>query len=215
MIKSTRTPAKHPNTVKRNRARRMSPEERKSQLLQTALQAFARKGLANGCHNDIAELAGVSVPTVFHYFPSSDDLVDAVLKEVTRFLIEEFVQVRIVDERQSGAEAIRTMLGNFASAIDKRPDPILIWLHWSTSVQEQYWGDYLEFYREALRVIKVLVLRGVRDGTLHPHLDPDAACRVIYSCANTIATMIFARENPRDVDATIDSVVNGYLRAQR
>ena len=136
-------------TVEKNRARarRMSPVERKSQLLRAALKVSAEKGLGACYHRDLAEMTGVSVPTAFHYFPTSDDLVSSVIDEVTRFLID-FVQVHIVDVEEPGAIAVHDMLIAFADAIDESPDAIKIWLHWSAGIQEQYWKNYLAFCNE-------------------------------------------------------------------
>src|SRR5215510_2353636 len=72
----------------RPRARRLLPTERRAQLLICALRVFARRGLGEARHGEIAKEAGVSVPTVFFYFPTRNELVNAVLDEVERFYIE-------------------------------------------------------------------------------------------------------------------------------
>ena len=55
------------------RAKRMSPEARHEQILNAGISAFAERGLANATHADIAERIGVSIPTIFHYFPSIEN----------------------------------------------------------------------------------------------------------------------------------------------
>ena len=74
-----------PLKTTRFRARRLSPTERRTQLLTCALRVFARRGLGEARHAEIAKEAGVSIPAVFFYFPTRADLVDAVLCEVERF----------------------------------------------------------------------------------------------------------------------------------
>ncbi len=49
--------AKRPRT-------RLSPLKRKQQLMEIALEVFARRGIGRGGHADIAEIAQVSVATV-------------------------------------------------------------------------------------------------------------------------------------------------------
>ena len=198
----------------RARARRMSPAERKSQLLNAALKASAEKGLGACYHRDLAEMTGVSVPTAFHYFPSSEDLVNSVIDEVTRFLLD-FVQVHILDVQEPGAIAVHDMLIAFGDAIDKNPDPIRIWFHWSTGVQEQYWEDYLAFCREVFAAIKLLVERGIEDGSMHPDLDTDCASKIIYNCATLIATTRFGGGTKKEVRRIIGSLVEGYLNGYR
>lgn len=67
--------------VKRPRTR-LSPQKRKLQLMEIALEVFAKRGIGRGGHADIAEIAQVSVATVFNYFPTREDLVDEVLNHV-------------------------------------------------------------------------------------------------------------------------------------
>lgn len=63
---------------------RLSPQKRKLQLMEIALEVFAKRGIGRGGHADIAEIAQVSVATVFNYFPTREDLVDDVLTYVVR-----------------------------------------------------------------------------------------------------------------------------------
>src|SRR5262245_6016768 len=66
------------------RAARMAPEDRRDQLLECAVQVFARRGLGRGGHAEVAEQARVAVATVFAYFKTREDLQVAVLAEVAR-----------------------------------------------------------------------------------------------------------------------------------
>jgi TetR/AcrR family hemagglutinin/protease transcriptional regulator len=208
---SAATPAKQV----RARATRMSPEARRAQLLQCALSIFAEKGLGEANHTDLAEAAGVSVPTTFHYFPTREDLTAVVIGEVTRFLLEDFVESRIATEMEAGSAAIGSMLLAFADAIDTHPDHIRVWLQLSSAVRDGYWQDYLTFYINVLRRIKVLLLRGLRDGSIHPELDVDAASRIIVGCAHMVAHIKFGDGNRDVIEQTINSLVRGYLEGYR
>ncbi|MAZ89991.1 MAG: TetR family transcriptional regulator [Cellvibrionaceae bacterium] len=199
----------------RQRASRMSPEQRRLQLLECALSAFAERGLGEASHSDLAERANVSVPTTFHYFPTRESLTGSVIEEVARFLIEDFVEVRIVRPDGPTAKSVGEMLLAFSEAIDLHPDYIRIWLQWSASVQSPVWTEYVAFEKKALRALKVLLLRGQRDGSLHPELDCDVACRVILSCAHMVAHMKFGKSTREDIERAVDSVVYGYLGGYR
>src|SRR5215472_15790861 len=69
----------------RSRARPREQPERRAALLQNAIRVFARRGLGGARHTEIAREAGVSVPTVFFYFPTREALVHDVLMEVASF----------------------------------------------------------------------------------------------------------------------------------
>jgi len=59
--------------------RRMSKEDRKRQLLRTAIETFGGKGFSGTKTKDIAAAAGVSEAILFRHFPSKEDLYHAIL----------------------------------------------------------------------------------------------------------------------------------------
>nr|WP_243760287.1 TetR/AcrR family transcriptional regulator [Aestuariicella hydrocarbonica] len=193
----------------------MSPEQRQQQLLVCALSAFAEKGFGEASHSDLAERANVSVPTTFHYFPSRECLINAVIGEVTRFLIEDFVEVRILNPAEATSISVGEMLMAFADAIDEKPDYIRIWMQWSSNVQGPAWKEYTEFQRRVLKTLKILLLRGRRDGSLHPKLDCEIASKVILACATMVAHMKFDHSSRQDIQRAVDSIVAGYLEGYR
>jgi len=48
--------------------------QRKAQIVQAALEVFVEKGYYAANVSDVAQKAGVSQGTIYHYFPSKDDL---------------------------------------------------------------------------------------------------------------------------------------------
>ncbi|OCB26404.1 hypothetical protein A5674_19700 [Mycobacterium malmoense] len=69
------------------KARRLEPQQRREQLLDTGAAMFAAKPYEGVCVHDIAERAGVSRATLYHYFSSKRDLYVAILERASsRFL---------------------------------------------------------------------------------------------------------------------------------
>lgn len=61
--------------------RRLTPEERRKQILQAAIQYFAEVGFDGGTR-DLARRLGVTQPLIYRYFPSKEDLIRQVYEEV-------------------------------------------------------------------------------------------------------------------------------------
>jgi len=61
---------------------RLPASARREQLLDVALQVFARQGYHVASMNDVAEAAGVTKPVVYQHFDSKRDLYLALLAEV-------------------------------------------------------------------------------------------------------------------------------------
>ncbi len=69
----------------------MHPDARRELILAAALRVYARRGLGDTRHSDVAKEAALAVSTTFHYFPTKPALLTAVLNEVARFLLKDVV----------------------------------------------------------------------------------------------------------------------------
>ena len=64
----------------RIRARRMAPEERRDQILDSAVRLIVTNGHSSCTLEQVAAEAGVSKPLIYKYFPRREDLLKAVLE---------------------------------------------------------------------------------------------------------------------------------------
>ena len=135
----------HKNT---QRAAQMVPDERRQQLLSTAIQVFATKGIDGARHGDVARAAGVSIPTVHAYFKTRNDLVSAVLDAVKNYIIDDtispFTSGPTFDERmlRSGRHLMDTVPAN--------SDYFKIWVMWNAYFGDPFREQYLQFEEEAV-----------------------------------------------------------------
>ena len=61
--------------------RRLTPQDRRRQILDAAIQYFAEVGFDGGTR-DLASRLGVTQPLIYRYFPSKEDLIRQVYEEV-------------------------------------------------------------------------------------------------------------------------------------
>jgi AcrR family transcriptional regulator len=90
------------------RYRRLKPQQRREQLLDTAAAMFAEKPYEDVLVEDIAARAGVSRATMYHYFPSKRDLYVAILKRARgRFLarLDPDPQLPLAEQLAAGLRA--------------------------------------------------------------------------------------------------------------
>ncbi|WP_204733592.1 TetR/AcrR family transcriptional regulator [Hydrogenophaga laconesensis] len=71
------SPEKAPATI----TRRLSAEDRRSQIVEKAIQHFTRHGFG-GSTRELARELGVTQPLLYRYFPSKEALIDRVYDEV-------------------------------------------------------------------------------------------------------------------------------------
>jgi TetR/AcrR family hemagglutinin/protease transcriptional regulator len=192
----------------------MSPAARREQLVQAALRTFALLGIGEASHTALAAEAGVAVPTTFHYFPSRQALTDAVLEEVSRFLIEDLLESN-TDESVSAPQSIEAILLAFCDSIDTNPDYARVWLQWSVSIRSDLWQSYLVFYNRATSGIRRILERGIGESSITNDLDIDDAARVIVGLAHMVAHMKFSGSSRARVVRTVHSLAQGYMGDNR
>src|SRR6266508_2826717 len=67
--------------VNEGRAMRADAQRNRERILQAAETVFAERG-ASASTEDVAELAGVAIGTVFRHFPTKKDLLQAIMKNL-------------------------------------------------------------------------------------------------------------------------------------
>lgn len=192
------------------RRRRMNPDDRRAQLLDCGIQVFARLGIGRASHAEIARASGVSVATVFNYFPSRENLVSQVLE-----YIDNYLSALVENTEQSGLgapEALFSLMRAFAGAAETHTDIIRVWLEWSTSIRDDTWPKYLELQERVIDRLQKLILRGKADGTVGADVDPEDAARIAVGDAHMVALMQFAHRPAGDMDRFLHHLVESVLK---
>lgn len=190
----------------------MHPDARRELILAAALRVYARRGLGDTRHSDVAKDAELAVPTVFHYFPTKTELLGAVLGEVARFLLLDVLAAHAESEDQAPV-VIERILMTFCDAMDSHPDHIRVWLEWSVSVRDEAWEAFKDFYRDSVGRMEKLVRRGQREGSVEAALRTRDAARVIVGLAHMIVQMKLSGSPRREIVHTVHSLVKGYLES--
>lgn len=161
------------------RRTRLSPEARREQLMQCAIEVFSKRGLGRAGHAEIAELAQVSVATVFNYFSSREQLVDNVLIQIEDFF-SHMVRKNFIDitgqennstqSSKSAHQAIHDYLADFVDAAINNPQFTYIWLEWSSSIREDTWPRYLTLLDSNIAIISNKIAPAIASGEINTYL---------------------------------------------
>ncbi len=142
--------------------RRLPPAERKAQLLETALEVFARRGFGRAGHAEIAEAAGVAVSTVFLYFKTSEALVEAVLEEVGRLYLA--VAMEIHAQEKPCRQILLEHRHAFHESLVTHPHHARLALGWSTAMREELWPSHIAFTEKLVENHVRTIRRGQEEG---------------------------------------------------
>lgn len=195
--------------VERERAARLDPGTRRALLLEAAVRVFAERGLRAARHAEVAEAGGVSVSAVFFYFPTRAALVEAVTDEVDHLL------VRVVTDALVGdipVPAALMRLGRaFAGSVDSHPHHARVWLDWSTAFGDDAWPRYRTLQKKLVRLMADTLVRGQREGTVDPDVDPEGEALLLIGGGYIVVQMKITRRAGADVDRFLRTLVRSTV----
>ncbi|PKF51452.1 TetR/AcrR family transcriptional regulator [Enterovibrio nigricans] len=157
---------------------RLSPQQRKEQLLKFAMEVFSKRGIGRAGHADIADMAHVSVATVFNYFPTREELVDVVLSEAES-AFKNLILSNIHDDKNAHASLLRISDALIDAALDDK-EWLKVWFEWSTSIREDIWPNYVNARKELLtRISSLFEAQGSERPMEHARMF-DGICYILY-----------------------------------
>lgn len=122
-ISKSCSPRKRKRLERRKTPIQSRSEETVEMILSAAIQVFETYGYAAGTTNRIAERAGVSIGTVYQYFPSKEAIAVLLLErhlEETRRKLHEWI-AHTVEEKHSLHDALREYVGGMLLMHSARP----------------------------------------------------------------------------------------------
>lgn len=187
---------------------RMDRESRQRQLLDCAIRAFAERGNARAGHADVARIARVSVATVFEYFPTRAELLDAVLTETELFLHTVMAQGQ---GKSSAIGAVMDIFHAFEACVDERPYHMRVWLDWSTSIREDVWPQYIAVQERIIDAFEATIDAGRARGEIDRRVVAEDAARFVVGQAHMVVLMRFARVDRARVIRFMDHMIQTTL----
>ena len=176
------------------RRTRLSPEARRSQLMECAIEVFSRRGIGRAGHAEIAEQAKVSVATVFNYFNTREELVDEVLAEIERFVSQMLSQA--YGDQGSIFDKIQRHVRLSVDAAYDQPDYAGIWLEWSSSVREEVWPRYTRLLDQCLELIASELQTAMDAGEITSVLSAQDLARSLTGFGYVMMQMINQPQRP-------------------
>ncbi len=189
----------------------MDPMGRQRQLLSIAMQLCSQEGIANTNHAKVAEAAGVSTPTVFLYFPTRLDLLNAVLDKVEQYLLE--LVDRSSESKNNSNEKLIAIVRAYSDAIDNDSAYARIFLNWGAAATDQTWQKFLLFQDRLLEKFERIVKDGKKSGEVGETVNPVWAAHLICGAGTIIAQMKFRGLAAAEIEGFFNALVRASLKS--
>jgi len=166
-------------------ARSAAQEERRRQILDAAVRAFAKKGYHACRVSDIAEEAGVAYGLVYHYFESKDAVLESIFREMWGMMVAAINAVEQLDD--SPREQLRKACAIVLRTWRDYPDVVRVLVREVARSGEQLQRE-VEEIAHAFTALQRIVERGQEQGVFRTDLAPQLAAWIIYGSLEEILT---------------------------
>jgi AcrR family transcriptional regulator len=197
------------------------PDARMQELLDAALQVFARKGYRTARLDDVAEAAGVTKGAIYHYFDTKEALLLGVIQHYEALAFGR-AEEALRDDRLPAATRIRSLVRKvFAGRGEDTSHELLTLLvrgvaHEVPRVHDRWLRDGPA---RLWTLIQELVEEGKARGEFRPDADGEVGARLLVS--GLMLQLMWQRHAPTvpglalDFDRLIDSGVELFLASLR
>jgi AcrR family transcriptional regulator len=152
--------------IQKPNSRQAQAEERRLQILETALSVFAAKGFKGTAIKDIAEAADISMGLMYHYFASKEDLLKATVDHYS--FIKQARQILTDTRDRPMSEVFNDLAKGFMQLLDDKADLVKIFLQeiGSNETVRETWSNLVH---EGVSLVKQYIDSQVICGKLRNH----------------------------------------------
>ena len=185
-------------------------EEKRRQILDAAVRAFARKGYHACRVGEIAEEAGVAYGLVYHYFGSKEEVLETIFRETWAQML---ARVREVQEEGGPAgEQVRKVTALLLRTWRRDPDLVRVLVREVARSPEQL-PRHIDEIGHAYEALQGIVSNGQETGEFRSDLDPQLVATIFYGALEEVLTGWVMGQLP-DTDEDIaqaEQVVTGLI----
>jgi AcrR family transcriptional regulator len=154
-------------------------EERRTQILQAAMQVFAERGFHRARMDDIAHASGLSKGALYLYYKSKDAIIAALMRSL--FTIELRGTRALLDAPDPVAERLIAITRMFTSELERMSVALPVLLEfYAVAARQRAVRQFLsEMFAEYQDILRAFVQQGIDRGELRPADPGDVAVTLI------------------------------------
>ena len=198
-----------PEKIRRPTWRDEKAEERRQQLIDTALEVFARKGFDKTSVRELAAAAGVAQGLMYHYFKSKDKLLEAVVERHS--FLPQLKALLATLQNEQAAKVLKAVGRQFYELLGQKESLMNIFFHETQShpIVPRIWRGIMN---EGISLFQNYLDERVKAGELKVHnTDVTARClayTIVLLRAGGVAFHQRTRPEPF-IDQMVDNMLDG------
>jgi TetR/AcrR family transcriptional regulator, cholesterol catabolism regulator len=143
-------------------------EIRRNQILDAATKVFVRQGFQHARMDDIVEESGLSKGTLYWYFKSKEDIINAILRRLFTGELENLEN--LLEAEGTVSERLIQLTSDRVSGMKRMSNLVPIIFEFYAVAVHQQWvqqfiGNYFEHFR---KLLETLIQQGIDSGEFRP-----------------------------------------------
>ena len=200
-------PAKHDSNAQ------STADIRRSQIVEGACEVISRKGYAEASVREIADAAGVSIPSLYQYVKSKEDILFLITEGCMQRLFDEFNET--IGAALSADAKIEKAIADYLAYISDNRRYINLVYRETRSLSPENRERIFNIERALMKEWEGIVRNGIRSGAFR-RVDPAVASNILYFACSVWALRHWAlgdygEEKVRDV--LIDLMLDGLRKS--
>lgn len=176
---------------------------RRAEIVAAATRIFAAKGFSNVGMRDIADAVGIRGASLYHHFPSKEEILFAICLTVTREPVEE--NLPLLDAAGTPSQRLAALVRAHIRHLRRRRSEHLVALHERTQLTPEHLAETDEYRAYYHRRVRDLLVAGMRSGEFR-EMNPKITTLGILDMLNGVSGWVRG-----DSDADVDEVADTYL----
>lgn len=182
-------------------------EERRTQLIDTALQVFAKKGFDKTSVRELAAAAGVAQGLMYHYFKSKDQLLEAVVERHS--FLPQLTSLLATLQNEPPVKVLKVVGKQFFDLLGQKESLMNIFFHETQShpIVPRIWRSIMN---QGVSLFQNYLDKRIAAGELKPHNTDVTARTLAYTIVLLRATGVAFHQRTRP-DQFIEEMVDNLL----
>jgi TetR/AcrR family transcriptional regulator, fatty acid metabolism regulator protein len=170
--------------------------DRRRQILDAAVRAFARRGYEATRVGDVATEAGVAYGLVYHYFSSKEQLLETIFRDTWSQMLETIREIET--EADPVREQLRKVVALVLRAWNRDPDLVRVLVREVT--RTPHLQSEVAEIQHAFDALERIIARGQETGEFRREIDPRVAGWSLYGALEEILTGWVMGQLPGEAD---------------
>ena len=188
----------------------MRDPDKPQQIIDAAVQVFARKGYYNSRVSDIAKEAGIAAGTIYLYFRTKDDILVTLFREKMAEFVAT-VRKAIAGEHDAVAK-LRRLIHLHFELLERHPELAEVVQVEQRQGQKFFRGASAHEISSYFALIGSVLEEGVAEGRLRPTLPVKIATKTLFGAMDQMATSWVLGKRGYQLADTADAVADIFLQ---